>query len=595
MLTSGSPRSQKVYTRDIASKKQEIASTKRTTGMCSSTVGSAPLAISEEATVMEACQLMASKRVDALLVVNHPIKMGLTGIFTDKDLTYRLVAEGFDPRSTTLSQVMTPHPVTFSHSKPISEGLQIMVEKHFRHLPVVDDVTGAIVGLLDITQCMKDALETMEKADKMARTLSTALEITSDSPQDANTLDPILLQASQLAGLLRDKFVAPTLSTMFAFNQKPPPILSLKNTVLEAAKLMKLSKETAILLIDESKNNALVGIITSKDIVIRVIAACLDPSTTPLVRVMTPHPDTVNLETTVLQALKKMHAGHYLHLPVIDDDMAPFGLVDVLQLTLTILEQIHSMEQKESINPFQQIWSNPFFADSPTISGMNQTSIRIMAPPSPILSNRHQNASQDDDDRFSSVSNDKLSNATSITTNKYMAKVKGPNGAVLISFKEGKVSYEQLVDDLRSKFSIPSIVSLRICYRDDEDDLVLISSTSDLETAFEQYYGKVASTPSGSISHRLTLIAFAGGVSLEEWSVGKHLNIKTDVDTNRSIPSPDMSSITVSNINENRKRMHESNLWEKMIKHASELSKKDWSILAFVTAIGVYGIMKLRQ
>lgn len=594
MMTLGSPHPQKVYTRDIAIKKPEVSSAKRTTGLCNSVIGSAPLAISEEATVMEACQLMASKRVDALLVVNHPIKMGLTGIFTDKDLTYRVVAEGLDPRSTTLSQVMTPHPVTFPHSKPISEGLQIMIEKHFRHLPVVDDITGAIVGLLDITQCMKEALETMEKADKMARTLSTALDITSDSPQDLNTLDPILLQASQLAGLLRDKFVAPTLSTIFAFNQKPPPILSLKNTILEAAKLMKLSKETAILLIDESKNDSLVGIITSKDIVIRVIAACLDPSTISLVRVMTPHPDTVNLETTVLQALKKMHAGHYLHLPVLDGNMSPFGLVDVLQLTLTILEQIHSMEQKESVNPFQQIWSNPFFADSPTISSMNQASIRVVAPPSPS-SNRHQNASQDEDDRFSSVSNDKLSNVTSIAANKYMAKVKGPHGAVLISFREGQLSYEQLVDDLRIKFSIPIIVSLRICYRDDEDDLVLISSTSDLETAFEQYHGKIASTPSGTISHRLTLTAFAGGVSLEEWSVGKHLNVKTDVEISSSIPSPAMSSIAVSNINENRKIVHESTLWERMRKHIQELSGRDWSVLACVAAIGIYGIMKQRQ
>jgi CBS domain-containing protein len=50
------------------------------------------------------------------------------------------------------------------------------------------------------------------------------------------------------------------------------------------------------------------GIFTSKDVVLRVIAAGLDAQRCSVVRVMTPHPDTAPPTTTVQDALKKMHS-----------------------------------------------------------------------------------------------------------------------------------------------------------------------------------------------------------------------------------------------------------------------------------------------
>lgn len=54
----------------------------------------------------------------------------------------------------------------------------------------------------------------------------------------------------------------------------------------------------------------------------------LDPTTTSVVRAMTARPDIVHGDETLLDALKMMKAGRYLHLPVIEDDL-PVGLVDV--------------------------------------------------------------------------------------------------------------------------------------------------------------------------------------------------------------------------------------------------------------------------
>jgi len=76
---------------------------------------------------------------------------------------------------------------------------------------------------------------------------------------------------------------------------------------------------------------------------LRVIAAGLDATRCSVVRVMTPHPDTAPPTMTVHDALKKMHNGHYLNLPVVETDGRLIAIVDVLKLTYATLEQMNAM------------------------------------------------------------------------------------------------------------------------------------------------------------------------------------------------------------------------------------------------------------
>ena len=77
--------------------------------------------------------------------------------------------------------------------------------------------------------------------------------------------------------------------------------------------------------------------------VLRVIAAGLDPKNCSVVRVMTPQPDFAPATMSIQQALRKMHDGHYLNLPVMGQENQIVGIVDVLKLTYATLEQINSM------------------------------------------------------------------------------------------------------------------------------------------------------------------------------------------------------------------------------------------------------------
>ena len=89
--------------------------------------------------------------------------------------------------------------------------------------------------------------------------------------------------------------------------------IGLKTTVREAAKLMREKRTTAVCVM-ESDGKKIAGIFTSKDVVLRVIAAGLDAKTCSVVRVMTPHPDCALPTLSIQDALRKMHGKTRLFL-----------------------------------------------------------------------------------------------------------------------------------------------------------------------------------------------------------------------------------------------------------------------------------------
>ena len=75
-----------------------------------------------------------------------------------------------------------------------------------------------------------------------------------------------------------------------------------------------------------TRDGRLVGIFTERDLLTRVLAAGLSLDT-PVRRVMTPDPVSVGLQEPVRQAIRRMQDGGYRHLPVIDADYRPVGIL----------------------------------------------------------------------------------------------------------------------------------------------------------------------------------------------------------------------------------------------------------------------------
>jgi CBS domain-containing protein len=108
-----------------------------------------------ETLVARAAALMTAKNVGAILVVEGE---RLVGIFTERDIVFRVVAHGLDPRTTRIAEVMTRDPQTVAPGRPFGYALALMHRGGFRHLPVVED--GRPVGIVSARSAMDpDLLE----------------------------------------------------------------------------------------------------------------------------------------------------------------------------------------------------------------------------------------------------------------------------------------------------------------------------------------------------------------------------------------------------------------------------------------------------
>lgn len=106
------------------------------------------------ATARKAAKMMKEKNAGAVLVIDND---RLVGIFTERDVVFRVVAAGLDPAQVRLRDVMTPDPHVVAPDRPLGVALMIMHEGRFRHLPVVLD--GKVVGMVSARSAMDPELE----------------------------------------------------------------------------------------------------------------------------------------------------------------------------------------------------------------------------------------------------------------------------------------------------------------------------------------------------------------------------------------------------------------------------------------------------
>jgi len=118
--------------------------------------GQPPATAEKTATVLEAAILMKEKSKGALLVVDGS---RLTGIFTERDALFRVIAAGRDAATTTLADVMTPQPMTMHPDEPFVKALRLMHKRGFRHLPVVEN--GRPLGVVSARDALDDDLYEM--------------------------------------------------------------------------------------------------------------------------------------------------------------------------------------------------------------------------------------------------------------------------------------------------------------------------------------------------------------------------------------------------------------------------------------------------
>ena len=108
------------------------------------------------ASVADAVRVMNLHKVGSVVVMQSG---RMAGIFTERDVLTRVVASGRAPEFTTMVNVMTRDPLTVSPHATVEDVMVLFTDHRCRHLPVVDDASGELLGLIsigDVTRWMVD-------------------------------------------------------------------------------------------------------------------------------------------------------------------------------------------------------------------------------------------------------------------------------------------------------------------------------------------------------------------------------------------------------------------------------------------------------
>jgi len=117
-------------------------------------------AVSLQASVAEAIRTMLDRHVGAVAIVDGEHRVA--GIFTERDVLRKFSLSGRNPEATLVRELMTT-PVELATSETSSsEALVTMVERHFRHLPVVDN-SGKLLGVLSIRNLLEWRIEDLSR------------------------------------------------------------------------------------------------------------------------------------------------------------------------------------------------------------------------------------------------------------------------------------------------------------------------------------------------------------------------------------------------------------------------------------------------
>jgi CBS domain-containing protein len=104
-------------------------------------------------TVYDALRVMADKNCGALLVMEGE---KVVGIFSERDYARKVILQGRSSKETLVSEIMTSKLHTIHPDQTVEEAMEIMTNKHVRHLPVMEG--DHLVGMISIGDVLREII-----------------------------------------------------------------------------------------------------------------------------------------------------------------------------------------------------------------------------------------------------------------------------------------------------------------------------------------------------------------------------------------------------------------------------------------------------
>jgi len=110
--------------------------------------------IAPDQTVLHALEIMAENDVGALLVLDGK---RLVGVFSERDYARKIILHGKSSKESLVREIMSDKVAYVTPGTTLDECMALMTEKHFRHLPVLNDDTS-VVGMISIGDLVKETI-----------------------------------------------------------------------------------------------------------------------------------------------------------------------------------------------------------------------------------------------------------------------------------------------------------------------------------------------------------------------------------------------------------------------------------------------------
>jgi CBS domain-containing protein len=116
--------------------------------------GSQIFFVGPQDSVLRAIEIMATRHVGALLVMNQG---ALAGVISERDYARKVILKNRSSHDTAVNDIMSAPAVTVTPDDTVRHCMQVMTQGRFRHLPVVDG--ARVVGMLSIGDLVKAVIQ----------------------------------------------------------------------------------------------------------------------------------------------------------------------------------------------------------------------------------------------------------------------------------------------------------------------------------------------------------------------------------------------------------------------------------------------------
>jgi CBS domain-containing protein len=135
------------------------------------------VSVTPETRITTVLAVLAERGIGAVLVLDNG---RLVGVLSERDIVRSLVKNAQNTLDMTAAELMTPNPTTAPPETTVEQAMEIMTNKHFRHLPVVDK--GALIGLVSIGDVVKARIEQSQHEVEALRGYVTGSVTASTTP-----------------------------------------------------------------------------------------------------------------------------------------------------------------------------------------------------------------------------------------------------------------------------------------------------------------------------------------------------------------------------------------------------------------------------